>query len=70
MQSLAAGSTADTDKLLRDYVIEAQRLISTQRNMRIATETTTIDGQKIEKGSAVICLLVNAFNLSCIPKWC
>ena len=54
MQALAA---ADDDATLRLYVLEALRLTTAQRNMRIATQASTIDGKNIKPGEAVLLLL-------------
>ncbi|KAI1462181.1 heme peroxidase [Annulohypoxylon moriforme] len=50
----------NNDAELHAYVIEAQRLTSTQRNMRVATQPATLDGQKIEPGNLVVMLLGEA----------
>ena len=54
VQSLAA---ADHDDELRAYVLEALRLTSTQRNLRIATQQATIDGKTVKPGDAVVLFL-------------
>lgn len=54
MQSLAA---ANDDQTLRLYVLEAQRLTSAQRNLRIATKATIVEGKNIKPGEAVALLL-------------
>jgi cytochrome P450 len=60
VQGLAVANNAKSDTLLREYVLEAQRLTSSQRNLRIATTSTSIDGQNINRGDAVLCLLGEA----------
>ncbi|KAI0885259.1 heme peroxidase [Annulohypoxylon maeteangense] len=42
------------------YVVEAQRLTSTQRNMRVATQPATLEGKTIEPGNLVVMLLGEA----------
>lgn len=49
----------NNDKELYLYVLEAQRLTSTQRNMRVATQPATLDGQTVEPGNLVVMLLVS-----------
>lgn len=48
------------DTAIAGYVTEAQRLTSTQRNVRIATQPCTIDGKSIEPGNVVVLLLGEA----------
>ncbi|KAI9690830.1 MAG: hypothetical protein M1822_008449 [Bathelium mastoideum] len=57
IQDFAAQKTAQADRLLREYVLEAQRLTSSQRNLRICKQTTTIEGQSFKPGDPVVCLL-------------
>lgn len=47
------------DEALHAYVSEAQRLTSTQRNMRVAVAPAELDGQKVEPGNAIVMLLVS-----------
>lgn len=47
------------DEGLHAYVAEAQRLTSTQRNMRVAVAPAELDGQTVEPGNAIIMLLVS-----------
>lgn len=47
------------DAALHAYVAEAQRLTTSQRNVRIATAPGEIDGQTIQPGTAVVLLLVS-----------
>ncbi|RYP00278.1 hypothetical protein DL763_000889 [Monosporascus cannonballus] len=54
VQDLAA---RNDDQTLRAYVLEALRVTSTQRDVRIATTPATIDGQSINPGSAVVLML-------------
>lgn len=56
VQSLAA---RDDDAGLHAYVAEAQRLTSTQRNVRVATAPADIEGKKIAPGDLVVMLLVS-----------
>lgn len=48
------------DEGLHAYVAEAQRLTSTQRNMRVAVAPAELDGQTIQPGNAIIMLLVSS----------
>ncbi|KAI6090870.1 heme peroxidase [Hypoxylon rubiginosum] len=57
VQSLAA---RDDDAGLHAYVAEAQRLTSTQRNVRVATAPADIEGKKIAPGDLVVMLLAEA----------
>lgn len=58
IQSLAAANNDESNKAIRQHVLEAQRLTSAQRNLRIVTENITVDGQTFNKGDQVVCLLV------------
>ncbi|KAF7625730.1 prostaglandin G/H synthase 2/cyclooxygenase 2, pgh2/cox2 [Aspergillus flavus] len=58
IQKLAASSDLESsNKSLRQYVLEAQRLTSTQRSIRLCAGKAVIDGQSFEPGNLVICLL-------------
>ncbi|KAH9213934.1 heme peroxidase [Leptodontidium sp. 2 PMI_412] len=57
IQDLVTSSGPTTDSVLKQYVLEAQRMVSTQRNLRVCESGTTIDGRKFSKGDTVICLL-------------
>ncbi|KAH8587872.1 prostaglandin G/H synthase 2/cyclooxygenase 2, pgh2/cox2 [Bisporella sp. PMI_857] len=57
IQDLVASNSPTMDSLLKQYVLEAQRMVSRQRNLRICESPVTIDGQKFNKGDTVICLL-------------
>ncbi|KAK0106849.1 hypothetical protein ONS95_003571 [Cadophora gregata] len=57
IQDLVASNGPTTDSVLKQYVLEAQRLVSTQRNLRICAADTTVEGRKFSKGDTVICLL-------------
>ncbi|MCJ1387116.1 hypothetical protein MMC17_010245 [Xylographa soralifera] len=57
VQSLAA---ADNDEKLRAYVLEALRMTSTQRNLRIATQAATVDGKTIKPGDAIVLFIGTA----------
>ncbi|KAI1312714.1 heme peroxidase [Xylaria venustula] len=48
------------DAGLHDYVREAQRLTSSQRNVRIAVAPGELDGKQVQPGSAVVMLLGEA----------
>ncbi|XXH00292.1 hypothetical protein Hte_006634 [Hypoxylon texense] len=57
VQSLSA---RDDEAGLHAYVAEAQRLTSTQRNVRVATAPAEIEGKKIAPGDLVVMLLAEA----------
>ncbi|KAH7407996.1 heme peroxidase [Cadophora sp. MPI-SDFR-AT-0126] len=57
IQDLVASNDPTTDSVLKQYVLEAQRMVSTQRNLRVCASDRTIDGHKFCKGDTVICLL-------------
>ncbi|UNI17111.1 hypothetical protein JDV02_003487 [Purpureocillium takamizusanense] len=48
------------DATLHAYVIEAQRLTSMQRNVRIATQPAELEGKKVLPGNAVVMMLGEA----------
>lgn len=48
------------DAGISSYIVEAQRLTTTQRNVRIAAQSTTLEGKSIEPGNAVVMLLGEA----------
>lgn len=56
------------DAGIHAYVVEAQRLTSTQRNMRIATAPAELDGQPVQPGNAIVMLLVSINTLQSIPE--
>ncbi|KAI1377390.1 heme peroxidase [Hypoxylon crocopeplum] len=45
------------DAALHAYVIEAQRLTSSQRNVRVATQPAELEGKQIEPGNLVVMML-------------
>lgn len=55
VQDLAARGD---DKTIRAYVIEAMRLTTSQRDVRIATTSAVVQGQKINPGDAVVIMFV------------
>ena len=57
------------DEGLHAYVAEAQRLTSTQRNMRVATAPAELEGQAVEPGNAIIMLLVSAKPSEKYQEW-
>ncbi|KAG9253116.1 linoleate diol synthase, partial [Emericellopsis atlantica] len=57
VQVLAKNGAHD---LLHEYVKEAQRLTSTQRNLRVATQPAELEGKSVEPGNIVIMLLGEA----------
>ncbi|KAL2753091.1 hypothetical protein ACRALDRAFT_2044747 [Sodiomyces alcalophilus JCM 7366] len=48
------------DATLSAYIREAQRLTSSQRNVRVATQPAELEGQSIQPGNVVIMLMGNA----------
>ncbi|KAF2265211.1 heme peroxidase [Lojkania enalia] len=56
IQDFAIQNNPKADRRLREYVLEAQRLTSSQRNLRICKQKTTVDGQTFNPGDAVVCL--------------
>jgi cytochrome P450 len=68
IQDLVTSDSPTTDSLLKQYVLEAQRMVSTQRNLRICHSATTIDGQEFKKGDTVICLFVSDISLKSDSK--
>lgn len=49
---------AKADKNLRDYVFEAQRLTSSQRNLRICSRDTMVGASKFSRGDIIVTLFV------------
>jgi linoleate 10R-lipoxygenase len=47
------------DAALHAYVVEAQRITSTQRNVRVATQATELEGKAIQPGNLVVMMLVS-----------
>ncbi|KAF2150654.1 heme peroxidase [Myriangium duriaei CBS 260.36] len=60
VQGFASQKSIQADQKLREYVLEAQRLTSTQRNLRICKKPVTVDGQDFKPGQPVVCLMGNA----------
>lgn len=66
-----AGIWADVKKLaaennedgIRAHVLEAQRLTSSQRNVRVATAATELEGKSIQPGNVVVMMLVSVHSL-------
>ena len=56
VQDMAA---SDDDEGIRKYILEAQRLTTRGRNMRIATKPTKVGEKSIAPGSAVVLMLVS-----------
>ncbi|KAJ5758694.1 hypothetical protein N7520_005850 [Penicillium odoratum] len=57
IQNLASISNVEAaDKELRKYVLEAQRLTSNQRDIRVCVGATTIDGKQYKPGDVVVAL--------------
>ena len=67
VQVLAKNGAHD---LLHEYVKEAQRLTSTQRNLRVATQPAELEGKSVEPGNIVIMLLVSSPQLICLEVPC
>jgi linoleate 10R-lipoxygenase len=57
------------DKSIRDFVMEAQRMTSTQRTLRIATQATEVEGKSIKAGDLVIALIVSLQNSPVRQVW-
>ncbi|KAF2478296.1 prostaglandin G/H synthase 2/cyclooxygenase 2, pgh2/cox2 [Lindgomyces ingoldianus] len=69
IQGFAAENSPKADAKIRDYVLEAQRLTSSQRNLRICKQAVTINGQAFMPGDVVVCLLGPACkDQTCIPN--
>ena len=60
MQDLASKNNEKSDALLRKYVLEAQRMTSHQRNLRIVAETTVIGDKTLQAGQAVVLMIVSS----------
>lgn len=60
VQDLAA---RDDHKTLRSYVVEALRLTTSQRDVRIATTSAVIGDQKINPGDAIVLMFVSIIFL-------
>ena len=59
IQNLTFSSDPESaDQELRKYVLEAQRLTSTQRDIRACVSETTVDGKTYKPGDVVIALFV------------
>ncbi|KAK2731617.1 hypothetical protein FQN57_003270 [Myotisia sp. PD_48] len=57
IQALASSSNdLSANRRLRQYVLEAQRLTSSQRDLRFCVAPTTIDGQEFKPGQVVFAL--------------
>lgn len=50
------------DAAIRAYVDEAHRLTSSLRNVRVATQPTTIEGKDIQPGNVVVLLVVSSLS--------
>ncbi|KAL4904048.1 hypothetical protein BDW74DRAFT_155062 [Aspergillus multicolor] len=48
------------DSTLQKYILEAQRLTTSQRNVRIATQKTELEGKIVQQGSPVVMMLGEA----------
>lgn len=46
------------DEALHAYVVEAQRLTSSQRNVRVATQPAELEGKPVQPGNLVVMMLV------------
>ena len=60
VQKFASQDNPAADRKIREYVLEAQRLTSSQRNLRICKRTTVVDGKTYQPGDALVCLFVSA----------
>lgn len=59
IQDLAKANNDESDKILKQYVLEVQRLTSSERTLRVVAENVTIDGHTFNKGESVSCLFVS-----------
>ncbi|KAK4210700.1 heme peroxidase [Rhypophila decipiens] len=57
VQNLAA---KNDDAALHAYIVEAMRMTSSQRNVRITTTSATLEGKSVKPGDAVILMLGDA----------
>ncbi|KAI1858014.1 uncharacterized protein JN550_012907 [Neoarthrinium moseri] len=57
VQNLAQKDDHDT---LHAYIVEAQRLTTSQRTVRVATQATELQGQKVQPGDLVVVMLGEA----------
>ncbi|KAI1843275.1 hypothetical protein JX266_010629 [Neoarthrinium moseri] len=57
VQNLAQKDDHDT---LHAYIVEAQRLTTSQRNVRVATQAAELQGQKVQPGDIVVMMLGEA----------
>ncbi|KAF2177884.1 prostaglandin G/H synthase 2/cyclooxygenase 2, pgh2/cox2 [Zopfia rhizophila CBS 207.26] len=60
IQDFTAAQNPESDGAIREYVLEAQRLTSQQRDMRVCAKEATLDGIAFNKGDAAIILLGDA----------
>lgn len=54
----SSSNPESADQELRKYVLEAQRLTSNQRDIRVCVSETTVDGKTYKPGDVVIALFV------------
>ena len=47
---------------IKEYVAEAHRLTSSLRNVRVATQATTIEGKEIQPGNLIVLLVVSPIS--------
>jgi cytochrome P450 len=59
LQDLAAANNPESDKTIRDYVLEAQRLTTSQTVWRVCLADTVIEGQSFKKGDTALLPLVS-----------
>lgn len=59
---------AKDDDGLHAYVREAQRLTSSQRNVRVATAPAEVEGKSIQPGNLVVMLLVSPIAVHETPS--
>ena len=64
VQNLAA---KNDEAGLHAYITEAQRMTSSQRNVRVAREACTLEGKKVEPGNVVVMMLVRLFFILPAP---
>lgn len=64
LQDLAAAKNPESDKTIREYVLEAQRLTTAQTGARICAKDTTIEDKTFSRGQIVLLLLVSFSTIS------
>ena len=60
VQKLAAKDTPEADRIIRRYVVEAQRLTNSQKDLRVVAKTETVDGVTYRQGDIIALALGEA----------